>query len=74
MNESTSKSPKPFQVAGIDLRCQVCEHDRFSERKGQLTTRVLTFFRLDFLNPAARCLICSNCGFVHWFMAAKTEG
>jgi hypothetical protein len=69
MNEPTAKHAAPTQVAGVDLRCQICQHDSFFERKGQLNTRGLTFFRLDWINPAARCVICANCGYIHWFMS-----
>ena len=69
MTEPTAKYSAPIQVAGIDLRCQICEHDHFFERQGQLNTRALTLFRLDWINPAARCLICANCGYIHWFMS-----
>ena len=54
MTEPTAKVAAPTQVAGIDLRCQICQHDCFFERSGQLNTRALTFFRLDWINPAAR--------------------
>jgi len=69
MTEPTAKYSAPIQVAGIDLRCQICQHDHFFERQGQLNTRALTLFRLDWINPAARCLICANCGYIHWFMS-----
>lgn len=51
----------------IDLQCQICGRDEFVERRGQLNTRLMTLFNLDWLNPSARCLICQFCGYVHWF-------
>lgn len=71
MDAPTAKTAAPIQIAGVDLHCQICEHDRFFERKGQLNTRALTFFRLDWINPAACCLICANCGYVHWFLPER---
>ncbi len=55
-------------VGGIHIRCQVCEHSRFSERKAQLNTAALSFFDLDWLNKSARCLVCEKCGYIHWFL------
>ena len=69
MTEASAKNSAPIQIAGTDLHCQICQHDHFFERKGQLNTRALTFFRLDWINPAARCVICANCGYIHWFMS-----
>ena len=71
MSEPTAKHSAPTQVAGIDLRCQFCENDRFFERKGQLNTKATSLLNLDWIDPTARCLICSNCGFIHWFMPEK---
>ena len=72
MDEPTARHAAPTQVAGIDLRCQMCQHDLFFERKGQLNTAVVTFFKLDWVDPTARCLICANCGYIHWFLPEKT--
>jgi len=71
MDEPTAKNAAPTQVAGIDLRCEICQHDRFFERQGQLNTAVASFFNFDWVDPAARCLICANCGYIHWFLPEK---
>lgn len=60
--------PEPMVVEGHQLRCEICQHDRFFEREGQLNTALATFFNFDFANPTARCLVCANCGYVHWFL------
>jgi len=46
-------------------------NDRFFERQGQLNTAVASFFSFDWVDPTARCLICSNCGYIHWFLPEK---
>ena len=68
MGMFTKKDPEPAVVEGHTLRCEICTHDRFFEKEGQLNTPVATFFNLDFVNPSARCLVCANCGYVHWFL------
>ena len=55
-------------VAGITIRCEICRHTRFYERQAQLNTAVLSFFDLDWLNKSARCLVCEQCGYIHWFL------
>ena len=52
----------------IQITCLHCKHDLFVEGKALLNTRGLTFFGLDWLNESATTLLCSQCGFIHWFM------
>lgn len=58
-------------IAGRQLRCQVCEHDRFSEREASLNTSVFGF---DWSNTKATCMVCDRCGFVHWFLPTRVRG
>lgn len=60
--------PEPAQVAGFDLRCEICKHERFWHRRAQLHTSVATFFNLEWAQPSADCYVCAQCGYVHWFM------
>jgi len=71
MDMPTAKNAAPTQVAGFDLHCEICRHDRFFERQGQLNTAVASFFSFDWVDPTARCLICANCGYIHWFLPEK---
>jgi hypothetical protein len=56
---------------GERLACLVCGDERFFLRKGQLNTAVASFFRLDWANPSANCVVCGRCGYVHWFLESK---
>ncbi|HZN62585.1 MAG TPA: hypothetical protein VFC90_09290 [Planctomycetota bacterium] len=56
------------EIAGKPLRCEICHHDKFWQRKGQLNTAVSTFFNFDWVNPEATCIICDHCGYIHWFL------
>jgi hypothetical protein len=71
MEEPTAKHAAPTMVAGIDLRCEICRHDHFFERRGQLNTTLASFLNFDWIDPIARCLICANCGYIHWFAPEK---
>ena len=62
---------KPEEVSVCDrpFSCMACGNDRFWRRKGQLNTALATFFSLDWTNPTATCVVCTRCGYVHWFLA-----
>ena len=64
-------SPETVQVAGIDLRCEICKHDRFWEKEAQLNTAVATFFNFDWANATATCYVCDGCGYIHWFLPRR---
>ncbi len=65
------KEPEPVQVAGLELHCEICKHDRFWRRQAQLNTAVATFFNFDWANPTAECFVCGNCGYIHWFLPQR---
>ena len=57
------------QVApGKALNCLICGNNRFHERDTLLNTRAAAFFKVDWANKAATNYICSQCGFIHWFL------
>jgi len=60
--------PEPVEVLGKPLRCQVCGNDGFYQREAQLHTAGLTFFKLEWASPTCSCVVCSMCGYVHWFL------
>jgi hypothetical protein len=60
-------------VAGRRLRCQVCEFTRFHRREAQLTTGASAFGQ-DWTNSKAECLVCEQCGYVHWFVRTRPVG
>jgi predicted nucleic-acid-binding Zn-ribbon protein len=55
-------------VLGRQLKCQVCGHDEFERREGQLNTATASFFNLDWTNTSAICFVCEKCGYIHWFL------
>jgi hypothetical protein len=63
--------PERVQVAGLDLHCEICKHDRFWHREAQLNTAVATFFNFDWANATATCFVCAGCGYIHWFLPTR---
>ena len=68
MSLFSKKEPETVDVHGRPLTCRICGHDRFWRREGQLNTAVASFFSLDWANPQAICMVCEQCGYVHWFL------
>jgi hypothetical protein len=60
--------PESATVKGIPLRCEICKNDRFWPQRAQLQSAVASFFNLDWTGRTADCLVCSNCGYIHWFL------
>jgi len=59
---------KTFEINGQPLKCQICGHDAFWRREGQLNTAAASFFNLDWTNKSAVCIVCDRCGYIHWFL------
>ncbi|MDQ4025793.1 MAG: DNA-binding protein [Actinomycetota bacterium] len=55
-------------ILGQQMRCEICHHMRFFQREGKIQTTAMTFFELDWANASATCLVCEQCGYVHWFL------
>ena len=63
------QEPETATVDGKPFNCLVCHHDKFQQREAQLHTMLATLFGLDWANQNATCLVCDNCGYIHWFLA-----
>jgi hypothetical protein len=60
--------PESFDVNEKPLHCQVCQNETFWRREGQLHTGVASFFNVEWASPTCTCLVCSSCGYIHWFL------
>ena len=60
--------PEPQIIKGQPLHCLVCNHDHFYSRNAQLNTAGMEFMDLGWANQSATCFVCSECGYVHWFL------
>jgi hypothetical protein len=43
----------------------------FYRRQAQLHTRNSTLFNVEWLDPVCDCVVCSACGYVHWFFPMR---
>jgi predicted nucleic-acid-binding Zn-ribbon protein len=62
------EEPETVRVYGNQFNCLVCHHNKFWQREAQLNTALATFFRMDWANQSATCLVCEKCGYIHWFL------
>ena len=51
-----------------EVRCVVCQHEAFYRRQAQLPG---TVFNVAWMAPVCDCVICSQCGYIHWFYPMK---
>jgi hypothetical protein len=63
-----SQAAEEVHIGTVKLRCNVCGHDLFWQRRAQLNTAVATFLNFDWANRSATCFVCDRCGYVHWFL------
>lgn len=59
--------PSEYAIAGRRLRCPHCGHEKFTPGRALLNTAGRTFFNLDWTDPSATILVCSECGRIEWF-------
>jgi len=62
------EEPETATVVGKAFNCLACGNAGFWRREAQLHTMLATFFRLEWANQSAICLVCANCGYIHWFL------
>jgi hypothetical protein len=65
------EEPEAVEILGKAFHCQVCQHDTFYQRRAQLHAGVATFFNLEWAAPTCDCIICSYCGYIHWFFPER---
>ena len=61
------EEPEPVIVLDKPPRCQVCEGTAFYTRHAALHGAAASFFNVEWASPSCTCVICSNCGYIHWF-------
>jgi len=72
MNIFGREEPEAVTISGQPLRCVVCRNEGFYRRTAQLHTGVATFFNLEWAtSPTCTCIVCSMCGYVHWFVPGR---
>jgi len=65
------REPETVEVSGRPLLCQVCGNATFWRRRASLHGALASFLSLEWLTPRCVCVICSSCGFIHWFFPQR---
>jgi hypothetical protein len=60
--------PEAATVSGKPFKCQVCGNDRFWQKEAVVHSAAASFMNIEWASPRAELLVCSGCGYVHWFM------
>lgn len=68
---ANSQEAKTHTILGKQLRCLVCDHDRFTHRVVVMPSPRFAFFDLEWFSPRADVQVCARCGHVHWFKRKK---
>ena len=55
-------------VNGKPFACQVCANPTFWQKEAVVHGGVASFMNIEWASPRAALLVCSRCGYVHWFM------
>lgn len=64
---------KKIAIHNKELHCHHCGGQNFRKMEGKISTSVMLYFFLGFLNRSATCFTCIDCGFVHWFLSPKEK-
>jgi hypothetical protein len=63
----TSQEPRKYEIKEKPLACHHCGNELFYLRGASLHPGTFTA-GLDWAERPASALVCSECGFIHWFM------
>ncbi len=63
-----SEDPEEVAINEKPLRCQVCGNKTFHRRTATLQGASLNPFQNEWLGQPAHCMVCSQCGYIHWFL------
>jgi hypothetical protein len=66
----TANDPTEYSVAGRPVRCPHCGNATFADGRAMLNTRTRTLFNVDWFDPEATILVCSECSRIEWFAQA----
>jgi DNA-directed RNA polymerase subunit RPC12/RpoP len=66
-SKKRTRETAQLMVKGRAVRCPMCGHEWFWERRVLLNSRGMTFFGLDWANRESRGMVCDDCGHVLFF-------
>ena len=61
---STSRATSEVRRCAVTIR-------PFIVAQAQLPGRLATMFNIEWTAPICDCVVCSQCGYVHWFFPMK---
>ena len=60
--------PEEAIVGGKPLTCQICSNGTFWKKEAVMHSGLASFMNIEWASPRAAVIICSLCGYVHWFL------
>jgi predicted nucleic-acid-binding Zn-ribbon protein len=63
----SAEEPTKYEIDNKQLICMFCKNETFHVRKEQLHSPTQSFFDVEWMGSTATCLVCSSCGYLHWF-------
>ena len=61
-------TPKSYSINNKQVICFYCGCNEFEEGSALLNTSGMTLMNLDWADRSATILICTQCGYIHWFL------
>lgn len=65
-----ANQPRPYAIAGRPVKCPHCSETKFISGTALLNSRGRTLVNMDWADPGATILVCSECGRIEWFVSA----
>jgi len=67
-DQPVENTPQNYSTKGREVLCPHCSSDKFLKSSALLNTKGMSFLGLDWANKSAVTLICTNCGYIQWFL------
>ncbi|MBL0309370.1 MAG: DNA-binding protein [Bacteroidetes bacterium] len=64
----SKEEPKGYTVKDKPMACVYCKNELFFMRSALLNTSGAEFLGMAWANRGAKCFVCSECDYIHWFI------
>lgn len=65
---SFKTKPETVTIGDHPMKCLVCSNLSFHRRKTHFDTALIKELNPDWTHSVGYCLICDQCGHIHWFV------